>query len=658
MPAQSAEIGFLSQSPLTAVRYRKWFRKAFLFAALRTRSTAIREELSQLACGCSVAELFERISPDLIAGRSAFDPHKTNSPHRPKPPLLKFRRHAEVKNCLLDLAWLLSNQEAKHDDARRAFELYSWLQLRYGIKALPRMHRIDLVLLTTRLGKRPPPQLLQKLPTFTPADLLSRLPQRLPTIQVLAIAEALNSAFRRRRDWSIPLRLLRHDLNNPWRFADSNSQSDWVARLGRLILPSGAAGLELAGEGESPFDRLQAVDAPTRVSSPGGPLVSVVVSCYEPSSHLVTAVRSVLASTYQNLEVLVIDDSSPKAFDGLLQRVSKLDSRVKVLKQPKNGGTYRIRNRALDEAAGELITFHDSDDWMHPERIERQVTRLIASKHPANISMSMRCSQQLEFAEASRRFRLGLCEPSLLFRRQEVTRKIGYFDSVRKGADSEYRQRLQRAYGLQLEVIEPFRVLTLQRADNGGLTAGDLGYRWITEFRLAYRDSFQKWHRSKQRLYVENSEQRQFFAPRQMRFTNAVASAPREFDLILGANFCDPINLERALAVIAQAKADNRSVACWQLYGIYPLQQERGLNPRFLDLLDNGAVSTLYPQDQVQAQKLLLIAPSAYLTSHRPQNFAWSISAMEIEYAQESWREASESAHRVVEQLTQRDFGT
>lgn len=658
MTLEAPEIGYLSESPLNQVRYRKWFRKAFLFAALRTRSTAIREELAQLACGCSVAQLFELIQPELIAGQVQFDPYLAASPHRPAPALLRFRRRAEVRDCLFDLAWLLSNQEAVDSDANRAYELYSWLRLRFGGRAFSKMHRIDLALLSARLGKTTTRDSEMKLPSWTLADLLRHLPNRLPTIQVLAIAEALNAGFRRRRDWTIPARLLAHDLKNSWRTANVSDEAAWVKQLGRLLFPRGAAELLLSpADGTPALDRLRAQATQQNKRHGSEPLVSVVISCFEPSQFLFTAVRSVLAAAHQNLEVLVIDDASGKSFDSLLADIAALDARVRVLRQTKNGGTYRIRNRALDDARGDYITFHDSDDWMHPERISRQLSQLIKSGHPANISMSMRCSEQLEFAEASRRFRIGLCEPSLMFRRQEVVRKIGYFDSVRKGADSEYRQRLQRAYGVQLEVIEPFRVLTLQRGDNGGLTAGDLGYRWITEFRLAYRDAFQNWHRSKQRLFIEASEQRTFFAPRQMRFPSAVARAPREFDLVIAANFCDPLNLEHALALVAEAKAAKKSVGCWQVYAIYPLQLERSLGRKFLELLDSGEAATVYPQDEIQAQQLVLVAPSAYLTTHRPQEFAWQLGQLRIEPGPESWQQVSDAEDAKLRPLLRQDFG-
>jgi hypothetical protein len=112
------------------------------------------------------------------------------------------------------------------------------------------------------------------------------------------------------------------------------------------------------------------------------------------------------------------------------------------------------------------------------------------------------------------------------------------------------------------------------------------------------------------------------------------------------------------LSAIQAARQQNLTVGCWQIYAIYPLQLERSLNRKFLDLLQSGAVSTVYPQDEVQAKKLLLIAPSAYLCSHRPQVFSWRVDTVEVVQAAESWQETSESAAITVRQLARSDFGT
>ena len=82
--------------------------------------------------------------------------------------------------------------------------------------------------------------------------------------------------------------------------------------------------------------------------------------------------RSVLDQTYQDLELVVIDDGSTDGTGALLDRLAERDSRMRVLHQP-NRGLTRALIRGCSESRSELIARHDSDDWSHPERIADQV---------------------------------------------------------------------------------------------------------------------------------------------------------------------------------------------------------------------------------------------------------------------------------------------
>ena len=86
---------------------------------------------------------------------------------------------------------------------------------------------------------------------------------------------------------------------------------------------------------------------------------------------------SLVAQTWRNLEILVVDDCSPPEFDDLLESVTATDPRIRLIKMPVNGGTYKIRNHAIAQCRGSFVTFQDSDDWAHPERIARQVAPLL-----------------------------------------------------------------------------------------------------------------------------------------------------------------------------------------------------------------------------------------------------------------------------------------
>lgn len=108
------------------------------------------------------------------------------------------------------------------------------------------------------------------------------------------------------------------------------------------------------------------------------PLVSVILPTYNRGYVIKRAVDSVLAQTYTNLELIVIDDGSTDNTQELL--ASYRDPRLKVLVPGKNGGPAAARNRGLEAARGDYIAFQDSDDeWLH-EKLERQINHLEA--HP------------------------------------------------------------------------------------------------------------------------------------------------------------------------------------------------------------------------------------------------------------------------------------
>ena len=93
------------------------------------------------------------------------------------------------------------------------------------------------------------------------------------------------------------------------------------------------------------------------------PLISVIVPVYRVEQYLDACVGSILSQTYENLEVILVDDGSPDASGALCDAWAEKDSRVKVLHK-ENGGGGSARNAGLDIARGALIAFVDSDDYI------------------------------------------------------------------------------------------------------------------------------------------------------------------------------------------------------------------------------------------------------------------------------------------------------
>lgn len=99
------------------------------------------------------------------------------------------------------------------------------------------------------------------------------------------------------------------------------------------------------------------------------PLVSVIVPVYNVERYLEECVSSLVAQTYGNIEIILVDDGSTDGSDALCDRLAGTDPRIRVLHKP-NGGLSDARNHGLREASGEWISFVDSDDWVSPVFIE------------------------------------------------------------------------------------------------------------------------------------------------------------------------------------------------------------------------------------------------------------------------------------------------
>lgn len=99
------------------------------------------------------------------------------------------------------------------------------------------------------------------------------------------------------------------------------------------------------------------------------PLISVIVPVYNAQRYVRACLDSLIAQTYQNLQILLIDDGSTDGSGEILDDYAKKDARIRCIHQP-NGGVSAARNRGLEEATGEWISFVDSDDWLEPNTYE------------------------------------------------------------------------------------------------------------------------------------------------------------------------------------------------------------------------------------------------------------------------------------------------
>ena len=100
-------------------------------------------------------------------------------------------------------------------------------------------------------------------------------------------------------------------------------------------------------------------------------LVSIIMPSYNTASYIKETIQSVLNQTYQNWELIIVDDCSADNTDEVLGTIK--DPRIRYFKNDKNSGAAVSRNKALREARGQWIAFLDSDDLWMPEKLEKQI---------------------------------------------------------------------------------------------------------------------------------------------------------------------------------------------------------------------------------------------------------------------------------------------
>lgn len=113
-------------------------------------------------------------------------------------------------------------------------------------------------------------------------------------------------------------------------------------------------------------------------------LISIIIPIYNVEKYIHRCVDSVINQTYQNLEIILVDDGSPDNCGKICDEYATKDTRIKVIHK-ENGGLSDARNYGIESATGEWLFFLDSDDWIYPQTIEKLYDAAIKN----NVSVSL-----------------------------------------------------------------------------------------------------------------------------------------------------------------------------------------------------------------------------------------------------------------------------
>ncbi len=117
-----------------------------------------------------------------------------------------------------------------------------------------------------------------------------------------------------------------------------------------------------------------------------GGLVSIIEPSYNSQEFIVQSIDSVLSQTYQNWELIIMDDCSPDNSNEIIEEYLKRDSRIRLIKLEKNSGPAVARNMGIQEAKGHYIAFLDSDDLWAVDKLSKQL--VFMQKHQAPLSFT------------------------------------------------------------------------------------------------------------------------------------------------------------------------------------------------------------------------------------------------------------------------------
>ncbi|MFC3039730.1 glycosyltransferase family 2 protein [Virgibacillus xinjiangensis] len=369
------------------------------------------------------------------------------------------------------------------------------------------------------------------------------------------------------------------------------------------------------GGKENPvYDDLRTVSAGKKIED--GPLVSVILPAFKAEDGIQTAIDSILSQTWQNLELLVVDDCSPDGTREVVEGYVQKDARVKLLSTPQNSGPYVARNIALQEAKGEYVTINDSDDWSHEQKLEKQVRHLM--EHPEVIANTSGHARLTEDLKLYRRGTPGKYifpnMSSIMFRRDPVLHRIGYWDSVRFAADGEFKRRLVHTFGKEKYVDLDTGPLSLPRQSVTSLTGSSaFGYNgFFKGVRKEYVESLEHHHKHADSLYYQYpQEARPFPVPEPMwPEREEKPDGRRQFEQVIAGDFreMDDVQLQNLQNLVRQRTKRGRN-GLVQMYG-YDLSITKPIDEKVRNLLDGDQIQMLVYGEKINADTFYILDSS------------------------------------------------
>ena len=197
--------------------------------------------------------------------------------------------------------------------------------------------------------------------------------------------------------------------------------------------------------------------------------ISVIVPVYKVEDLLCRCVDSILAQTFGNLEIILVDDGSPDNCGIICDEYADKDSRIRVIHK-SNGGLSSARNAGLDIATGDYIAFVDSDDWIEPDTYEHLLGAAM------RYDVKLVCAGRFDVDSATGEKTKGLCPPKEeVVSGREMCRRIFLWENMDSASwDKLYHRSLFREIRFPLgKIVEDVPIMYLIALDAGSVAMCD-----------------------------------------------------------------------------------------------------------------------------------------------------------------------------------------
>ena len=210
--------------------------------------------------------------------------------------------------------------------------------------------------------------------------------------------------------------------------------------------------------------------------------VSIIVPMYNAEKFIVKTIESVLSQTYENWEMLIMNDVSTDNSLAVVNEFAKKDDRIQVVNTEKNMGVVKGRNHLIDLANGKYIAFLDADDYWHSQKLEKKI------KFMKEKNASISCTEYTRVRENGEKINEIVIKPEISYTDMLKNNYLGcltvmydvekvgkrYFKELEKNEDYvlwlEIVKDVKTIYGLK-ENLAYYRVLDNSRSSNKSKTA-------------------------------------------------------------------------------------------------------------------------------------------------------------------------------------------